>query len=181
LLFQRSAATASRILFAFLALWMLVVRIPRFAMAPTAVDAWWSCGDTAVMLAAAWVLYIWFAAGRGLRIATALYGAGLIPFGLAHFLYLKQTVADVPRWMPGPAVFWAWFTGAAFIVAGLSLLAGVWARRAAAFSALMMGLFTLLIWVPTVATLHPSPSDWAEFLNSWALAAAGWVVADSFR
>src|SRR3954470_7185890 len=52
LLFQRSAATASRVLFAFLALWMLVVRIPRFVMTPTAVDAW-SCGDTAVMLAAA--------------------------------------------------------------------------------------------------------------------------------
>src|SRR5436190_14257392 len=101
LLFQRSAAIASRILFAFLALWMLVVRLPRFVMAPTAVDAWWSCGDTAVMLAAAWVAYVWFAGGKGRRIATALYGVGLIPFGIAHFLYLKETIADVPKWMPG--------------------------------------------------------------------------------
>jgi len=181
LLFQRSAAIASRVLLMFFALWMLIVRLPHFVMSPTAVDAWWSCGDTAVMLAAAWVLWVWFAGGKGVRIATAIYGAGLIPFGIAHFLYLKETVADVPRWIPGPAVFWAYLTGAAFIAAGLGLLAGVLARWAAALSALMMGLFTLLIWVPIVLTLHPSASDWAEFLNSWALTAGGWMVADSWR
>ena len=178
LLLERTAATASRVLLAYLLLWMLAVRIPPFFVAPTAVGTWWSSGDTAVMIGAAWVLYVWFAGGKGLRVAAAVYGAGLIPFGLAHFLYLKETVADVPKWMPGPAVFWAYFTGAAFIAAGLALLAGVLARWAAALSALMMGLFTLLIWVPIVLTFHPSASDWAEFLNSWALTAGGWMVAD---
>ena len=175
ILFQRSAAIASRVLLAYFLLWMLAVRIPPFFIAPTAVGTWWSTGDTAVMIGAAWVLY-----GKRLRVATIFYGLGLIPFGIAHFLYVKETVADVPKWIPGPPVFWAYFTGAAFIAAGLALISGVLARWAAILSASMMGLFTLLIWVPLVAWGHPSAFDWAEFLNSWALTAGGWVVADSY-
>jgi len=180
LLFDRSAAIASRVLLAYFLLWMLAVRLPPFFVAPTAVGTWWSSGDTAVMIAAAWVLYVWLGGGKGLRIATVFYGAGLIPFGLAHFLYVKETVADVPKWIPGPPVFWAYFTGAAFIAAGLAVMSGVLARLAATLSASMMGLFTLLIWVPVVVA-GPNAFQWAEFLNSWALTAGGWVVADSYR
>jgi hypothetical protein len=143
------------------------------------VETWWATCQTAALAGAAWVLYVWFAGGGGLRIARALYAVALIPFGLAHFLYMNATAPLVPAWLPAH-VAWGYFTGATFIAAGVAMLVGVYGRLAAALSALQMGLFTLLVWVPIVAA-GPTPGQWSEFVVSWALTAAGWVVADSYR
>jgi hypothetical protein len=190
LLWRGTAAPAARILLAFLLLWFLAFRLPGFFHALT-VDVYWSACSTAVLISAAWVLYVWFApeAGegrvpfatgdRGLRVARIIYGAAMIPFGWAHFAYLARTAALVPRWLPGD-VAWASFTGATFIAAGVAAIAGVYARLAVALSALQMGLFLLLVWVPTVAAGHISAFQWAETVTTWVLTAAAWVVADSY-
>jgi uncharacterized membrane protein len=190
LLWRRAAASAARLLLACFLLWLLLLRVPRLFIS-FGVNSWWAACQTAVMVAAAWVLYSWFAADgngqrpgiangdRGVRIARVLYGVALIPFGLAHFLYLQATAPLVPGWLPGHMA-WAYLTGGTFIAAGIAVLIGVYAPLAAALSALQIGLFTLLVWVPVVAT-GATASQWAEFVVSGALTAGGWVVADSYR
>src|SRR5262245_56826942 len=191
LLVPRAAAPASRLLLVYLMAWLLLVRTSYFFVAPFGVNSWWSVGDTAVMLAAAWVLYVWFAGDRdrqhfrfatgdsGLRIARVFYGVAMIPFGVAHFVNLQGTAPLVPAWLPWH-VAWAYFTGGTFIAAGIAILAGVFAPLAASLSTLQMALFTLLIWVPVVVA-GPNAGQWADFVESLALTSGGWVVADSYR
>src|SRR5262249_17180473 len=191
LLWRRTAGLAARVLLASLVLWFLLWRVPAVFRA-SLIEGTWSCGATMVMAAGAWVLFAWFATDwdrqrlgfaigdKGLRIARVLYGLGLIPFGYAHFANAKGTAELVPAWLPWH-MGWAYLTGATFIAAGVAVLIGVYARLAAALSALQMGLFGLLVWVPILAAGSTNAFQWTEFETTLALTAAGWVVADSYR
>jgi uncharacterized membrane protein YphA (DoxX/SURF4 family) len=191
LLVQRTAAMAARLLLGTFLIWMLLFRLPNFFRAPL-FAACWSVFPLAVMLSGAMVLYVCFNAHwdrehfrsissiNALRTARIIYGLSLIFFGAAHFIDVKDTISLIPSWIPGH-LFWAYFTGCAFIGAGISVVIGVFARLAAILSAVQIALFLFLVWIPIVAAGSKLPFQWSEtFLNA-ALMGGAWVVADSYR
>jgi uncharacterized membrane protein len=191
LLWRRTASLAARVLFFWLLAWLLLLRLPWMAVS-IGVDHWWSACSTAMITSSAWVIYVSLANdwdkqhlrflvnSRGLLVARMLFGVGLIPIGLAHFLYLEATAPLVPAWMQW-SVFWAYFTGAAFIAAGVAIFSGVLARLATTLVTFQIGLLTLVVWVPIVLTGHPNAFQWGEVVVSIILTACAWVVADSLR
>lgn len=192
LLLTRTAAVAARLVLGSLVLWLLVLRVPPFFYQSPVVLVGWTFGSTGVMVAAAWVLYVRLAGAedrarvgavageRGVRIARMLHGISLLPFGLAHFMYLDATTTLIPAWLPFP-VAWAYLTGAAFLAAGLAIATGIRARIAAALLTLQLASFGLIVWVPRVLAGTVNEFQWGEFVVTVALTAGAWVVADSYR
>lgn len=191
LMVKRTALAAAFVLFAYLLLWTILFKVPFIIRQPLVEVSYQSCGESAVLTAAAWVLYASSANGTtsgffgflggnsGLRIAYLLYGLSLIAFGLSHFAYLDLTAPLVPAWLPAP-IFWAYLAGGIYLVTGISLVAGFAAKLGAALSAVQIALITLLVWGPIVLKGHMSAGQWQETVVSWALTAAAAVIAASF-
>jgi uncharacterized membrane protein len=190
LLFDRFAALASRVTFFYTLLWVLLLKVPKVAAAPWVEVNWNGLGEICVLLACCWALFAAlnapvesstprFATGpNGLRIARYLFAVGLLPVGLAHFVYLPQTTALVPAWLPF-RTGWAALGGAGHIVAGLAVLFGIAPALAASVEAAMIGVFTVLVWLPGVLGGPTSRLQWTAFWVSWTVAGAAWVVAVS--
>ena len=192
LLSPRTAAPAAGVLLSLLLVWLLFFRVPVVVRKPAVEVSWEGCGETAVMVAGAWALYaglatkrararLGFATGeQGLRIARVSFGLALIPLGVAHLVYLKETAALVPAWLPWHSA-WVYLTGCTYIAAGIAVLTGIRARAAAALTAVQMGLFSVLVWLPIIAAGSRIAFQWSETVLSFALTAAAWVMADSYR
>lgn len=78
------------------------------------------------------------------------YAAPLAAFGTEHFTLTRAIASIVPDWIPWHR-FWAYFVGACFIAAALSLVTRIQTRLAASLLALTFFLFVVLMDVPAWA------------------------------
>lgn len=104
------------------------------------------------------------------------FGLCLIPTALSHFIYVALTTPLIPAWLPFHSGL-APFTGACHFAAGSALVFGVLPRLAAGLEAAMLGIFTVLVWVPRVIAKPALGGNWTELWISWALMAAAALVA----
>jgi uncharacterized membrane protein len=189
LLWQATAAWSARILFPYLVVWLLL-KVPALLVAPQMEAVWLGFGELAVLLAGGWVLFAKLAALRAgsplrvltgtnsIRFARLLFAVSLIPIGLSHIVYVKETAQLVPPWLPY-RVGWAYLTGAGQIACGLGVLFSIYPRVAARAEAGMISLFTLFVWGPAILAAPTTRLPWTAFFISWAIASAAWVVAQN--
>lgn len=116
---------------------------------------------------------------KGIRMARILFAISLIPIGLSHMVYVKDTAQLVPAWLPS-RLGWAYVTGVGQMACGVGVLFSIFPRTAAATEAGMLSIFTLLVWVPAIVGAPKARLSWTAFFISWAITAAAWVVASNF-
>ncbi|HXR96490.1 MAG TPA: isoprenylcysteine carboxylmethyltransferase family protein [Terriglobales bacterium] len=159
--------------------WCLLLRLPAIIADPLTLGSWANLGEPLVLLVAAWLL-LRPIAPRPRVIPRVLFGVFVILTGAEHFAYATYTVGLVPGWLPAPMI-WTYATGVCHIAAGIAIATGVYGQLAARLWALMITIFTVLVWVPRVWATPAQRPMWTELLMSAAMAGAGWVLAASYR
>src|SRR5438477_646659 len=137
--------------------------------------------------------------------AIGMIGMGVLALIYGDFALVWQ---PVPQWVPGRTAL-AYACGVIMVLGGFGLLARatrrwavrilfpyliIWAllkvpglgilfsifpRVAAYAEAAMIGVFTLLVWVPKIVATPKARLPWTAFFISWVIAAAAWVVAQN--
>jgi uncharacterized membrane protein YphA (DoxX/SURF4 family) len=161
---------------------VVLLHLPRVVAHPFTFTPWGGIGEQLALAAAGLVAYASSPGVRAkslVRTGQLVFGACLLIFGLAHFLYLDFTASMVPSYLPPNHMFWAVATGIAHVAAGVAILSGVQARLAAILLTVMFAIFSALVHVPALLADPHSHLNWVMNGINLALTGAAWVVADS--
>jgi uncharacterized membrane protein len=107
-----------------------------------------------------------------------LFAVSSVAFGIDHFLFAHFVASLIPPWFPG-ALFWTYFTGTAFILAGISIATKVLDRLAATLLGIMFLIWVLFLHVPRVMKFPAShsPAEWSSLFIALAMCGCYWIIA----
>jgi uncharacterized membrane protein len=176
-------ARVAPVLQVYMLLWLILLRLPPVAAAPAVEGNWLGVGETSILLAGALAVRteadgVWLARARYL--APYVFGLAVLPCGLAHIVYLKETAGFIPAFLGAPKM-WALITGIGYLAAGAAVLLKVVDRLAATLTAVMMGFITLLVWGPAVLAKPYDRMSWTALIISALLWAGACTVAEALR
>ncbi|MFO1507274.1 MAG: hypothetical protein U1F23_09460 [Lysobacterales bacterium] len=193
LLLRPTLAAASRILFPYMLLWLVLLKVPGLVHAPRDVGSWGGFGEIGAMTAGAWCLFAslagkreprhpeWAVGANGIRAARGLLVIVLPLLGIEVIVDAVRAGDRVMQpWLqhlPHPMA-WACLTGLGSIATCLALLSGVWPRFAATIEAAMVVVIGLAYWGPDLGTGRTATT---AFIITLLVAAGIWVVADTYR
>ena len=182
----RRTARLGAIVLAALFLGFAAFYLPGIVRAPLVYDSWGNFFEPFAIFSGALVAYAGVApAGapwnaRLGAIGRACFGVSVLSFALEQAFYLHATATLVPKWIPPDQTFWAIATTIAFVLAALAILSGLWALEASRLLTAMLVLFGALVWFPALAANPGSHFVGSETAETFAIAAAAWVLADYF-
>ncbi len=156
---------------------------PRVLGFPHLIGTWLGCCEQAALGLGA--LSVW-AQGAGDRfqrppypqIASAVFGAFSIVFGLSHWISLNETIAMIPEWIPGDRGFWAISTGVVHVSVGAVFVFQWRVALASRIAAAMYLAFALLVWTPAALQRVTDWLQWSGVVVTVALAGAIWALGD---
>ena len=141
-------------------------------------------GQQLILVAAAVITYVTLTTAAGDRepaaatLARVTFGLCAVIFGVAHFTGPAGVAPLVPRWMPFGGAFWAIVTGTGFILSGVAIVTGWLGALAARLLALMLAIFSVVVWVPQLFRFTHDQAAWGGNAYNLAAVAAALIVAD---
>lgn len=182
----RAAATLLGVLIFILA---LVTDLPKLLAHPRNPNPWTSGFELLALCGAAWVLAGATASDQNQRRHNPLAGitlpgrilfaASLIVFGVQHFMYAHFVATIITPWIP-EHLFWAYFTGACFVAAAVSILANQFAPLATALLGLMFLLWVIVLHLPRVLAALHNANEWTSLFVALAMSGGAFVLAGTF-
>jgi uncharacterized membrane protein YphA (DoxX/SURF4 family) len=104
------------------------------------------------------------------------FAFSMIIFGAQHFMYAAFIATLIPAWIP-VHLFWIYFTGTGFVVAGLSIATGILAPLASIGLGLMFLLWFLLLHAPRVAASPRNGNEWTSAFVALAVSGGSFILA----
>ncbi|WP_310395593.1 hypothetical protein [Hymenobacter sp.] len=151
---------------------LLLTHVFKLLAAPLNPREWTPTFELVAMLGGALVL-----AGRP-RLGRRLVAVALLVFAVLHALFGPFVATLIPAWIPG-RLFWAYFVGAAFLAAGLSLLLNRYVRLGAGLLGLMFSLWVLGLHGPRVLANPLIEAEWTSAVLALGMAGVGYLLARS--
>ncbi len=111
------------------------------------------------------------------RVARWVFGLCSLNFGLSHLTGIPAAAPMVPPWMPLGATFWVLFTGIAFVLAGLAIIAGVLDVLASWLLGAMLLLFSALTLTPGIFATPRNHISWGGDAYNLTAVGAAWIMA----
>ena len=193
LLLKRTLPPTCRVLFPYMALWLVLLEVPGVVRAPLDIGNWGSFGEIAIITAGAWCLFATHSGSGGARRPGFAIGAGgiraarwllVVALPMIGVEVIMDAVGAGDRvmqpwlqWWPSP-MGWACLTGVGSIATCVALLFGVWPRFAATVEAAMLGVVTVAYWAPDLYTGRTATT---ALVISFLITAGVWLVADTYR
>jgi uncharacterized membrane protein YphA (DoxX/SURF4 family) len=168
----RATRITVALLAGFYALWVFALHAPLVAAQPQAVYLWLGVAEISALMAGGVVLFATTGGGPGrtamLVLSRVVFGLSAMAFGLAHYVYVKETAAFIPAYFP-EKIWLAYGTGVCHALAGIAILAGVKHRLAATLLALMMASFVVLVHAFRIYATPTVHSEWVSLGIATAL------------
>ena len=181
---RRGVRLVAFLLSCFFGLCALTMQLPRSVAVPLDLSVRTALLEVLAFCGAAMVLAVLSSSGRVsgldrlLELGHYLFAVTLFGFGLAHFLVPHFIATLIPSWIPF-RLFWAYFTGAAFVATGLAIFAGRFDGVAATLLGVMFLLWFFSLHVPRILSAERghNPNEWSSAFIALGMCGASWIVA----
>lgn len=155
-------------------IWAVALQVP-VVLAKPGVGSLLGFAEVLALAMGGAALFLGRQPGNTRTVLRILFGLCPIIFGISHFVYAGFTASMVPAWLP-ERLYWAYFTGAAHIAAGLAIIAGVAAPAAATLLAVMCGSFVVLLHAPRVFAAPSNRLEWTMLFIALSITGAAWLA-----
>ncbi len=148
----------------------MLIYAPRIAANPHDPGPWTSGFEILAMCGASLVI-----AGSLVGLGRLFFASLLVVVGIQHFLYARFIATLIPSWIPGH-LFWAYFVGAAFFAAAISIISRRYTNLATTLLGLMFFLWVISLHLPRVAKAPHNGNEWTSMIVALAMCGGAWVM-----
>jgi uncharacterized membrane protein len=114
------------------------------------------------------------------RVGNLCYGSALIVFGVQHIVYAPFIASLIPSWIPGN-YFWAYVTGLALFMAGISIIVEWKSNISSLGLGIMISLWIALVHVPRLQANARDYHEWTSLFQAVIITSGAFVLRKNLQ